>query len=80
MRTQWLLVEYCAMLCVVLKCTFGTLFPPLYNWWGLVSMLAEIVEVSWQKKAPELSLLQLPRSHDLGWAKLVSVGLLCSRD
>lgn len=28
---------------------------------------------------PQL-LLQLHRSHDLGWAKLVSVGQLCSRD
>lgn len=51
-------------------------FLPLYNWCGLV----EIVEVSQQKRPRALSLLQLPGSHDLGWAKLVSVGLLCSRD
>lgn len=36
------------------------LFPPLYNWWGLVSILVETVEGSRKKKAPALSLLQLP--------------------
>lgn len=42
--------------------------------------IAAHVKLSWQTQAAALSLLQLPRSHDLGWAKLVSVGVLWSTD